>query len=117
MNMSITEINRKEFSDILDQVTVAEMHDNDPKEVDRVLNEMIDYAWDHFKVEEAYMLKFQCSDYNQHKEEHLGFVLETLSYFNRVAVGDYKILNEIREYLKQWQINHIQGTDKKYALD
>ncbi len=113
--MSITEVNRKRFIDILDQDIVEEMHDNDPKKVEKVLNGMIDYAWDHFKVEEAYMLKFKCPDYEQHKKEDLSFVLKTLSYFNRVASGDYQILDEIREYLKQWLANHIQGTDKKYV--
>ncbi len=111
--MSITEIDRKRFVDILDQVIVGDMHDNDPKKIDRVLNGMIDYAWDNFKAEEACMLKFKCPDYKQHKEEHLSFVLKTSSYFSRVAVGDYQILDEVREYLKQWLANHIQGTDKK----
>ena len=117
MDISITDIDKKEFVDILDQVAVAEVQDGDPKKVDEVLNEMIDYAWDHFKVEEAHMLKSKYSDYKQHKEEHLGFVLKTFSYFNRVTAGDYQILNEIREYLERWQANHIQGTDRKYAME
>ncbi len=116
MDITITDVDKKEFVDILDHVIVAEMHEGDPKKLDGVLNEMIDYAWDHFKVEEAHMLKFKCPDYKQHKEEHLGFVLKALSYFNRVTAGDYQILSEIREYLEQWQINHVQGTDRKYVL-
>ena len=117
MNMSITEVERKKFVDIQDLVIFAQTHDNDPKIVDGVLNEMIDYAWDHFTVEEAHMLKFKYPDYKQHKEEHLDFVLKALSYYNRVDGGDCQILNEVREYLEQWQINHIQGTDRKYVLD
>ncbi len=117
MGISITEDENKRFFDIVAKVIDAEKHDGDPKKVDEVLNEMSDYAWDHFKVEEACMLEFKYPDYKQHKEEHLGFVLKTHSYFNRVAVGDYQILNEIREYLKQWLVNHIQGTDKNYVLD
>ena len=117
MNMSITDDGHNKFFDIVDKVIVAGMHDSDPKKVGIVLNEMIDYAWDHFKVEEAYMLKFKYPDYKQHKEEHLGFILKALSYYNRVDGCDYQILNEVREYLEQWQINHIQGTDRKYVLD
>ena len=112
--MSIADVDQRKFVDILGKVTAAEMHDNKPKKVEEVLNEMIDYAWDNFKVEEAHMQEFKYLDYKQHKEEHLDFVIRTLSYFKRVAEGDYQILNEIREYLKQWQANHIQGTDKKY---
>jgi hemerythrin len=117
MNMSITDDGHNKFFDIVDKVIVAGMHDSDPKKVGIVLNEMIDYAWNHFKVEEACMLEFGYPDYKRHKEEHLGFVLKALSCLNRVAAGDYQILNEIREYLERWQINHIQGTDRKYVLD
>ncbi len=117
MDTSITDDGQKKFFDIVTKVIDAEMHDGDSKKVDGVLNEMIDYAWNHFKVEEACMLEFRYPDYKQHKEEHLGFILKTLSYFNRVDGGDYQILNEIRAYLKQWLINHIHGTDRKYVLD
>jgi len=113
MDMSIADVDQRKFIDILGKVTAAEMHDNKPKKVEELLNGMIDYAWDNFKVEEAHMLESKYQDYKQHKEEHLGFVLRTLSYFKRVAEGDYQILNEIREYLNQWHINHIQGADKE----
>ncbi len=113
MDTSITDDGQEKFLDIVTKVIDAEMHYGDPKKVDVVLNEMIDYAWDHFNVEEACMLELEYTDYNQHREEHIDFVLKTLSYFNRVAVGDYQILNEVRTYLKQWLINHIQGTDRK----
>lgn len=115
--MSITAVDRKRFVDVLDHDIIEEMHDNDPKKVHEVLNGMIDYAWDHFKVEEAQMLKFKCPEYKQHKDVHLDFVLKTLSYFKRVADGDCQILDEIREYLKQWLANHIQGIDRKYIYE
>ena len=114
VDISITDVVQKRFDDILDKFIAAEMHDDDPEKTDEVLQEMMDYAWNHFKTEEAHMQEFKYQDYKRHKEEHLDFVLKTLSYINRVTSGDYQILNEIREYLKQWLVNHIQGTDKKY---
>ena len=38
-----------------------------------------------------------------------------IAYCNRVIEGDYHIASEILEYLKQWLVNHIQITDKKYV--
>lgn len=113
--MSIVDVDQKKFADILNKANVAEMHDGDPKKVEEVLHKMIDYAWDHFTVEEAHMQESTYPDYKQHKEEHLGYVLKTLSYLKGRVSDDYQPLNEIREYLKQWLINHIQGTDKKYT--
>ncbi len=115
MDVSITDDENKRFFDIINKVIDAEMHDGDPKKVDEVLNEMIDYAWDHFKVEEACMLEFDYPDYKQHKEEHLRFVLKTLYYYDRIAGGDYQILSEVREYLKLWLVDHIHGLDRKYV--
>lgn len=107
-------VDQKQFVDILHKVTVAETYSEEPRKIDEVLNEMIDYAWDHFRTEEAHMQEFKCPEYVNHKEEHLGFILKTLSYFKRRTSGDYPILNEIQEYLRRWQINHIQGGDRKY---
>lgn len=114
-DISIIDVGHKKFVDIVNKAIAAKQGDKSPEEIQKVLNEMIDYAWNHFKTEETHMQEFKYPDYKQHKEEHLSFVLKTLSYFNRVASSDYQILNEIREYLKQWLVNHIQGIDKKYV--
>ena len=44
----------------------------------------------------------------------LTFPKKTLAYCNRVANGDSHFTNEVLEYIKQWLVNHIQVTDKKY---
>lgn len=46
--------------------------------------------------------------------EHLDFTDKAVANINKVINGDYQISGEILEYLKQWLLNHIQGTDKKY---
>jgi hemerythrin len=48
-----------------------------------------------------------------HKEEHVGFIQRMNSYFSRVVCGNYELVNEILEFLKQWLVRHIEGTDKK----
>ncbi|MGR3293187.1 MAG: bacteriohemerythrin [Candidatus Scalindua sp.] len=114
VNTSTIDVSHKKFVDIVNMTIVAKQGVKSPEEIRGILNEMIDYAWNHFKMEEPYIQESTNPDYKQHKEEHLGFVIKTLSYINRVAGGDYQILNEIREYLKQWLVYHIQGTDKKH---
>ncbi len=112
MDISITDDESKRFFEVINKVIGAEMCDDDPKKINEVLNEMIDCAWDFFKVEEACMLEFKYSDYMQHKEEHLDFILKALCYYDRIAGGDYQMLSEIQEYLKQWIANHTLGAKK-----
>ncbi len=115
VGISIIDEKHKEFIDIINKVFVAKQHDNNPEKIEEALHEIIDYAWNHFRTEESYMVEFCYPEYQYHKEEHLDFVHRTNSYFKIVTSGNYQILNEILEYLKQWLVNHIQGTDKKYV--
>ncbi|MBT3877434.1 MAG: hemerythrin family protein [Candidatus Scalindua sp.] len=115
VGISVIDEKHKEFIDIINKVIVAKQHDNNPEKIEEVLREIIDYAWNHFRDEESYMVEFCYPEYQYHKEEHLDFVHRANSYFKIVTSGNYQILNEILEYLKRWLVNHIQGTDQKYV--
>ena len=76
-------------------------HSNDPEEILEVLNEMTEYAKEHFATEEAYMLEFHYLEHTLHKEEHFNFSNKTTAYRNKIMDGDYHIACEILEYLKK----------------
>ncbi len=115
VGISIINEQHKEFIDILNKVIYTKEHNDNIEEIDEVLEEMVNYAHTHFKTEEAYMKEFNYSEYQDHKEEHNRFSTETISCIDKMIKGDYQIANEILEYLKQWLVDHIQGTDKKYV--
>ncbi len=115
LGLSIIDEEHKKVIDIINMVIAAKQHDNYPGEVEKMLHEMIDFSWRHFKTEERYMLEFDYPEYQYHKEEHFDFVQRMNSYFGRVVDGDYHVANEILEYLKEWLLKHIQGTDAKYV--
>ncbi len=105
----------KELIGILNKAIIATAHDDSPAEIREILREMTMYALTHFKTEETYMEEFNYPDYQDHKEEHRGFYIETSAYLDKMIKGNYHIADEILEYLKGWLINHIQDTDKKYV--
>ncbi len=75
---------------------------------------MIKHALKHFATEEAYMMKFNFPGFQLHRNEHLDFTNKTFDNLNKVINGDCQVADEILEYLKQWLVNHIHGTDRKY---
>ena len=105
----------KELIGILNKAVFVKEHNINPEEIREVLREMTIYALTHFKTEESYMKVFNCPHYQDHKDEHRDFYIETIVYLDKLIKNGSQIANEILEYLKWWLINHIQGTDKKFA--
>ena len=114
LGISIIDNEHRKFIDVINKAYVAKEQNDNPKEVQNLLKVMTDYSVSHFTTEEAYMLKYNYPEYKYHKEEHHDFTMTTLANLRKVIKGDYQIANELLEYLKQWLVNHIQGTDRKY---
>jgi hemerythrin len=79
-----------------------------------IFDELIWYTKEHFRTEEQIMLKFNYPAFNKHKEEHEKLTEQVLklqkSYKDRKII----ITMETMNFLKDWLINHIECTDKKY---
>ncbi len=114
VGISVIDDEHKEFIDIINKVIAAKKNNDKPEEVREVLYEMIKYTIKHFATEETHMIKFNFPEYQLHRNEHLDFTDKAVANINKVINGDYQVANEILEYLKQWLLNHVQGTDKKY---
>ena len=104
----------KKLIGILNKAVSANEHNDNTVETLELLGDMIEYSHKHFSMVEAYMLKFKFPEYQLHKKEHLDFTDMTIRNYHDFISGDYQIANEILEYLKQWLVNHILVTDKKY---
>ena len=112
---SMIEKKHKIFTKMISKVITAAQHNSKPDEILGILSEMTKYSQEQFRTEEAYMTGYNYPNYRCHKEEHLDFAFRTLAFYGMVINSNYNILNEILEFLKQWYVYHIQGTDKKYV--
>ena len=106
---------QKKIIGTVDKAIDAKQQQDSPNELKEVLSHINRDAVRHFTTEESYMKIFKYPGYQYHKEEHHDFSEKAIAYCNRVIEGDYHISNEIFEYLKEWLVNHIQITDKKYV--
>jgi hemerythrin-like metal-binding domain len=114
VGISIIDNEHKQLIGIMNKAIALEQNSNNPKEIAAVLNEMNKYVQTHFATEEAYMAKFNYSDYENHRKEHQAFSIETMAFFDKITDSNRQLTCEILEHLKSWLVNHVLGTDTKY---
>jgi hemerythrin len=115
VNVSKIDEEHKFFILIINKVIVAKQENNKREIISDALNEMTAYALSHFKSEEAYMLDVNGPEYQQHKKEHNEFLKTTVGFCKRVMNRENNIIDNLCEFLEQWLVEHIQGTDKKFT--
>jgi hemerythrin len=104
----------KKFIDIINKIINAKQRTDNLKEITEILNKMNNYVLTHFANEETYMIKCNYPEYEDHRKEHQDFSIKTMAFLDSVTKGDFQLACEILEHLKNWLVNHIQGTDRKY---
>lgn len=81
-----------------------------------ILDGLIEYTSTHFAHEEEQMNKYGFPELTTHRKEHQDLtkqVLQVQAKFNGGATSALSM--EVLAFLKNWLVNHIQGTDKKYG--
>lgn len=79
------------------------------------LDELVDYTKTHFSYEEELMEKNGYPDFTTHRAEHelmIARVEQVLAEYQRNP--DAAMQGAI-DFLRDWLINHINGTDKQYS--
>jgi len=100
--------------DLVAQLQEAVAHGRGRKIVARALSNLVAYVKVHFRREERLMQHHQYPDYAEHKTEHDAFARTILEFEADYQQGFSEPSEEILRYLKEWIVNHILGTDKKY---
>lgn len=82
----------------------------------RLLAELEDYTHFHFSREEMCMEECGYPDLENHKAAHQYFIDEIARQRQEFAGSDAVMLRiDLILLLKEWLLEHIQGTDKKYT--
>jgi hemerythrin len=83
----------------------------------KILDGLIGYTKTHFAHEERFFAQHGYPDAVKHKAEHDALARQALDVQAKYkAAGSAATLSmEVLNFLKNWLINHIQGSDKKYG--
>jgi hemerythrin len=80
-----------------------------------VVRRLVDYTVMHFGTEERYFKQYDYPDSARHKNEHDGLTKKTMSLADAMQRGENVLSVDVMQFLKDWLITHILGSDKAYA--
>lgn len=81
----------------------------------QALDELVDYTKTHFSYEEGLMEQHAYPEFEQHRMQHE----QMIAMVEEVLVGYQQdkdtAMRKAANFLRDWLIKHINGTDKKYS--
>ncbi|HWI54785.1 MAG TPA: bacteriohemerythrin [Desulfobacteria bacterium] len=101
--------------DLVNQLHEAMKQGKGKDIMSQVLQTLINYTATHFGTEEKYMTAFNYPQFSLHKMEHEKFVKKVLDFQKDYNSGKLALTIDIMNFLKDWLVSHIQGTDKKFG--
>lgn len=105
----------KKLADIINELNDAMSMGKGKEVLGKVLSNLIDYTKIHFSAEERLMKTHGYPEYSQQKSEHDDLSKKALDIQQQYQSGKTMMSLEVMNFLKNWLVNHIQGTDKKYT--
>jgi len=80
-----------------------------------ILNDLIEYTANHFQYEENLFDQHGYPETDQHKDIHKKLVAKVVDFQKQFDRGDVNMELPLLEFLKDWLVNHIMKTDKRYV--
>ena len=79
------------------------------------LDELVDYTKTHFGYEEELMEKNGYPDFTTHRAEHELMISRVEQVIDEYRRNPESAMQNAVDFLRDWLINHINGTDKQYS--
>jgi hemerythrin-like metal-binding protein len=81
----------------------------------RIIEELSQYAKEHFMNEERLFFKHGYPQQTSHINEHNRFIDQVVDFINSFNSGRATLSLDIMNFLNQWLLNHIRKSDKAYT--
>ena len=105
----------KKLMGYLNQLFDAMIEGRGQEVIEPILASLITYTQEHFAVEERYFTRHSYPDAAAHKEEHRKLVDQIKDFQTKFHQKEAKVTTELMDFLKDWLMKHIRGTDMKYS--
>jgi hemerythrin len=115
-NIGIKEIDiqHRGLFDIISRLFTSRNYKTEGKFFFATFNQFIDYTKIHFATEERYMRDAEYPKLIEHQQEHTEFIIEVMKLAHDCEKKEPGIEQKILDFLKNWYMDHIIGTDRDY---
>jgi len=107
----------KKLCNILNQLHDSYLKSTETSKLDNILKELQDYTIYHFNTEEELFRIHNYSKIKEHTKEHQYFVSKIDDFTKQYNKNDSLLTYNMLEFLKDWVIEHILNSDKKYIKE
>lgn len=80
-----------------------------------ILNDLVNYTVYHFQTEETFFKKTNFPESADHQKKHNDLVAQVKEVKEKFDSGSYVLAAEVMNFLKDWLLNHILKSDKKFG--
>ena len=105
----------KKLLNLINQLQTAVDYSTGDEFEREALDELVDYTKTHFIYEEGLMRDNDYPDFEPHKAQHEKMFKKVGEVLAEYEQDHETAMSNAAEYLKDWLINHINGTDKEYS--
>ena len=108
------DIQHKKIFVLINDLNKAIINKNFSETLRKIIDGLVDYSIYHFETEEKYFKKFKFEYSDEHKKEHESFKKKITEIIKKIDNNEMEISFELVDFLEDWIINHVTGSDQKY---
>jgi len=105
----------KKLVNLINQLQTAVDYSTGEEFEREALDALVDYTKTHFGHEESLMQQYGYPGYEPHTGEHKKMIREVEALLAEYDKDPEQAIQRALNFLKEWLIDHINGTDKQYS--
>lgn len=115
VNINHLDGQHKQLIKLINRLNRTLVDKTEHEETAKILDDLIQYTINHFKTEEELFQKFNYPESDTHKREHEQFASKVKDFEKSFKNKSARVELSLLHFLKDWLVNHIMKTDKRYA--
>lgn len=105
----------KKLFAMVNELNEAMQHKRSKEAIGSVLQRLIAYTGSHFAEEEEVFRKTGYPEEAAHRRQHQDLVQQVVALQDKFNSGETLLTHEVIEFLQEWLVKHIKGTDSRYG--